>query len=314
MTRPREGLLIAAFAAMAVLVGGNAVGIRFSNRELDPLWGAGLRFGLAATLLVAAMAVLRLGLPSGRALTGALLFGLLDVGGAFALGYFALVELHAGFGSLLLALVPLTTLLLAVLHGQERLRVVAVAGTVVALVGVALMSRDPLRESLPVLSLLAALGSALCIAQATVLVRRFPPVHPVTMNAVAMTVGAAVLIAGSVLAGESLVVPQRAATWVALAYLVLVGSVVVFVLFLFVLRLWAASRTAYVYVLVPFITVALSAWLDDEPVGAGLVLGGLLVLTGVYVGALRPARAPPMPPEPALGPALHNPSNESRAA
>jgi drug/metabolite transporter (DMT)-like permease len=311
MPRPREGVLIAAFAAIAVLVGGNAVGIRFSNRELDPLWGAGLRFALAAILLVAAMAVLRLELPRGRALTGALLFGVLDVGGAFALGYYALVELHAGFGSILLALVPLATLLLAALVGQERLRVVAVAGTIVALVGVALMSRAPLRESLPLMSVLAALGSALCIAQATVVVRRFPPVHPVTMNAVAMTAGAAVLIAGSVLAGESLVVPQRAATWVALGYLVVIGSVVVFVLFLFVLRHWAASRTAYVYVLVPFVTVALSAWLDDEPVGAGLVLGGLLVLLGVYVGALRPARTPSMLPQPALGPSLHSPTTDS---
>jgi drug/metabolite transporter (DMT)-like permease len=312
MPRPREGLLIAAFAAIAVLVGGNAVGIRFSNRELDPLWGAGVRFGLAATLLVVAMALLRLELPSGRALTGALLFGLLDVGGAFALGYYALVELHAGFGSILLALVPLATLLLAVLHGQERLRALAVAGTLVSVVGVALMSRAPLRESLPLLSLLAALGSALCIAEATVVVRGFPAVHPVTMNAVAMTAGAAVLIAGSVIAGESLVVPRRAATWIALTYLVLVGSVVVFVLFLFVLRHWPASRTAYLYVLVPFVTLALSAWLDDEPVGAGLVLGGLLVLTGVYVGALRPARTPAIPPEPALGLALHNPSIDSK--
>src|ERR671920_204648 len=308
MPRPREGLVTAAFAAIAVLVGGNVVGIRFSNRELDPLWGAGLRFALAATVLGAAMAVLRLELPRGRALTGALLFGLLDVGGAFALGYYALVELHAGFGSILLALVPLATLLLAVLQGQERLRVVAVTGTLVALTGVALMSRAPLRDSLPPLSLLAALGSAVCIAQATVLVRRFPPVHPVTMNAVAMTAGAAVLIAGSMLAGESVTVPQRAATWIALGYLVVVGSVVVFVLFLFVLRHWAASRTAYVYVVVPFVTVALSAWLDDEPVGAGLVFGGILVVTGVYVGALRPARTPPTLPEPALGPALHSPT------
>jgi drug/metabolite transporter (DMT)-like permease len=128
------------------------------------------------------------------------------------------------------------------------------------------------------------------------------------MNAVAMTAGAVVLIAGSVLAGESLVVPQRAATWVALTYLVLVGSVVVFVLLLFVLRHWAAWRTAYVYVLVAFVTVALSAWLDDEPVSAGLTLGGLLVLAGVYVGALRPARTAPTPPVPALGPAIRNPS------
>jgi hypothetical protein len=38
--------------------------------------------------------------------------------------------------------------------------------------------------------------------------------------------------------------------------------------------------------------VLLSAWIDDEPIGAGLVLGGLLVLAGVYVGALRPAATP----------------------
>jgi drug/metabolite transporter (DMT)-like permease len=58
-----------------------------------------------------------------------------------------------------------------------------------------------------------------------------------------------------------------------------------------VLRYWAASRAAYEFVLIPVVTVALSAWLDDEPVGMGLGFGGLLVLTGVYVGALRPARA-----------------------
>jgi hypothetical protein len=44
---------------------------------------------------------------------------------------------------------------------------------------------------------------------------------------------------------------------------------------------------------VELLNLVLSAWLDNEPVGVGLVLGGLLVLAGVYVGALRPARAHP---------------------
>jgi drug/metabolite transporter (DMT)-like permease len=118
-------------------------------------------------------------------------------------------------------------------------------------------------------------------------VRRFPSLHPVAMNAVGMTMGAALLVTGSLLAGEPLLLPQRAATWVALGYLVMVGSVLVFVLYVVVLRDWAASRAAYVFVLIPFVTVALSAWLDDEPVGTPLVLGGLLVLAGVYIGALR---------------------------
>lgn len=300
MSGDDDRVALAAFVMIALFAGGNAVGIRFSNRELAPLWGASLRFSLAAALLVAVMAMLRLALPRGRALAGALLYGLINFGASFALVYYALVQLHAGFGQTLLALVPLATLLLAVLQRQERLRVAAVVGTLLALVGVALMSRAPLRGSLPLPSLLAVLASVLCIAEAGVLVRRFPPVHPVTMNAVGMTTGAALLVAGSVLVGERIALPQRTETWVAVGYLVAVGSALVFVLYVVVLRYWTASRTAYVFVLVPFVTVALSAWLDDEPLSAGLVLGGLLVLAGVYIGALRPARVPPTPAWPPL--------------
>jgi drug/metabolite transporter (DMT)-like permease len=157
------------------------------------------------------------------------------------------------------------------------------------------ISQGPLGASVPLGSLLAAVASAVCIAQAAVLVRRFPAVHPVTMNAVGMTTGAALLVAGSVLAGEPRPLPQHATTWAAVGYLVVVGSVVVFVLYLVVLSYWAASRAAYGFVLIPFVTVLLSAWLDNEPLGAGLLLGGLLVLAGVYVGALRPATPPATP-------------------
>ena len=287
-----ERVALASFAVGSILAGGNAVGIRFSNRELAPLWGAGLRFSLAAAVLVVAMAVLRLALPRGRALLGAVVFGALNFGAAFALAYYALVRMHAGFGQILLALVPLTTLLLAAVWRQERLRTGAVVGSVLALTGIALMSRAPLQEDVPPLSILAAIGSALCFAQAAVLVRMFPPVHPVTINALGMTTGGALLVLGSVVADEPVALPARAATWAAIAYLVAVGSVVVFVLYLVVIRRWGASRAAYTFVVIPFVTIVLSGWLDDEPVGPGLLLGGLLVLSGVYVGALRTQAAP----------------------
>ena len=51
MNLDRDGTALAAFIVGTVLAGGNAVGVRVSNRELDPLWGAGLRFALAACLL-----------------------------------------------------------------------------------------------------------------------------------------------------------------------------------------------------------------------------------------------------------------------
>ncbi len=155
-----ERVALASFVVGSILAGGNAVGIRFSNRELAPLWGAGLRFSLAAALLLAVMAVLRLAVPRGRALAGAVVFGALNFGAAFALTYYALVRMHAGFGQILLALVPLATLLLAVVWRQERFRTAAVVGSLLALAGIALMSRTPLEEDVPPLSLLAAIGSA----------------------------------------------------------------------------------------------------------------------------------------------------------
>ncbi len=293
MPRANDRVTLTAFVTGAVLAGGNGVAIRFSNRELDPLWGAGLRFSVAAILLLGLMTAMRLAFPRGSELLGALVFGVLQFGATFALAYYALIELHAGFGQIILALVPLMTLLLATAQGQERLHLVALGGTLLAFAGVLVMSRAPLRGSVPLTSLLASLGSALCFAQAAVLVRRLPPVHPVTMNAVGMAAGAVSLVAASLLVGESLERPDRTATWGATVYLITLGSIGVFLLYLFVLGRWAASRAAYSFVLIPIVTVVLSAWLDDEPVGPGLVVGGLLVLVGVYVGALRAPVAEP---------------------
>src|SRR4029453_12084220 len=134
-----ERVALGAFLVASVLAGGNAIGVRFSNRELSPLWGAGLRFALATTLLVALMAALRLAPPAGKALTGAVLYGALNFGAAFALVYYGFVEVHAGIGQTLLAVVPLATLLLAVLQQQERFRTEGILGAALALIGVAVL-------------------------------------------------------------------------------------------------------------------------------------------------------------------------------
>jgi drug/metabolite transporter (DMT)-like permease len=285
-----ERIALASLVASGVLAGGNAVCIRFSNRELAPYWGAGLRFVLAALLSLAVVLVLRIDLPRGRALIGAALYGLFQFGGSFGLAYYALVRIQAGLGQTLLALVPLATLLVAVAQRQERLRARAAVGAVVALAGVAVMSRASVGGSLPPLSLLAILGSVLCFAEAAVLVRRLPPVQPFAMNAVGMATAAAFLVVVAALKGEPFAFPREAETRIAVGYIVVIGSVVVFALALVVLRHWEASRYAYLFVLTPPITIVLSAWLDEERIGWGLLFGGLLIVAGVYVGALRPER------------------------
>jgi len=280
-------IVILAFVVETLLAGANGVAIRFSNRELDPLWGASLRFILAAILMIGIMKVRKLETPQGKSLWGAILYGLLQFAGAFGFAYVALVQIHAGLGQTLLALVPLATLLLAVLQSQEHLNVSAVTGTLLGLVGIGLIYLNPGREPIPPLALILILASALCFAQALVIIRQFQHIHPVALNAVGMVVGALVLIIASILFGEMWILPKRIETWIALAYVVIIGSVAVFLLHVFVARNWTASRASYVMVTIPIVTIMLSAWLDHEPVTTGLLFGGFLVLVGVYIGALR---------------------------
>jgi len=279
---------LAAFIAIVFLAGGNGVAVRFSNHELAPLWGATLRFGIAAAVLFVMVALRRLPLPRGGALIGSVLYGLLAFAGTFGLLYWGLVKAGAGLGQIILALVPLLTFLFAVVQGLERFRWQSLVGAVVALAGIGIIFGDQVRAAVPLISMLAIVGAAACMAESNVVIKRFPRAHPLATNAVAMGVGALVLLVATLIAGEPHPLPTQPQTWVAVGYVSLVGSVAVFSLFLYVIARWSASASSYVMLLIPLLTVALGAALDHEAVTGAYILGGPLVLFGVYIGAFAP--------------------------
>ncbi len=291
---------MAAFLAIVVVGGGNGIAVRFSDHELAPFWGATLRFGIAAFVLLAIVGLRRVPLPRGAALTGSLLYGLFGFAGAFGFIYWGLVAAPAGLAQVILALVPLLTFLFAVGQGLEHFRPQSLAGAVIALVGIAVVFGERLGSGVPIASMLALLAAAACMAESNVIVKRFPKCHPVANNAIAMTTGAALLFALSLVAGEAHVMPTGAQTWVALLYVSLAGSVVVFSLFLYVIERWTASATSYVMLLMPLVAVVLAAPLLGESITPAFVVGGAFVLAGVYVGAFarpisRRLRAPALP-------------------
>lgn len=278
--------VLAAFLAFVVLGGTNMVAVRFSNRELPPFWGASIRFFAAVVILVAFAAVQRLEFPRGRALIGAVIYGVLGFGAAYAFGYVGLRHVPAGLAAVTLALTPLITFGLAVTQGQEPFRWRPLAGGAVALIGIALMFSGSVSAAVPVLSLLALIAMAGSAAEASIVVKRFPRSHPVTTNVVAMLTGAILLLILSFVFREPHPLPGRASTWVALTYLVVLGSSTAFVLFLYVLRNWTASSVSYQFVLFPFVAVTLSAVLERVSFPPTLLAGMGIVLVGVYVGVV----------------------------
>lgn len=177
-------------------------------------------------------------------------------------------------------------LLLAVAHGMERFSVRALAGAVVALIGSVVIFFQPSELAFGWVSLVVLLVGALAASESVVISKRAGRLHPVAMNFVAMTAGAAALLVGSVVAGERLVLPEEGETQLALVYLVF-ATVALFLCVLVVVQRWAASSTAYVFVLMPIVAVVLGSVIADEPITLTTVLGGGIVGAGVYLGALK---------------------------
>ena len=286
-----DSLTLASFAVLVVLAAANVIAIKFTNQELPPFWGAGTRFAFATVLFYGVVLFQHQQLPRGRALVGAVLFGILQFGLGFALGYWALLEVPASVASVILATVPLFTLIFAVIARIESIHTRGVLGTLAAIAGTVIIFGTGTGKDIPLAHLLAALGTVVCFSLAPVVVKLYPQIPPAVMNTVGMFTGTLILLGLSLLYGEGAVVPKNPVTWIAQIYLIIPGSVGVFGLILFLLRRWTASGVSYQAVLSPIVTIGLSAWLLGEPLTSSLFVGCIFVIAGVYVGALAPNRS-----------------------
>jgi drug/metabolite transporter (DMT)-like permease len=280
-----DRLTLAAFFTVVIFLGVNFVAVKFSNQELPPFWGASLRFILASILLSSIVRIRHIPLPKGKAFTGAVLFGLFAFAINFGFLYWALTKVSAGMASVMFAAIPLITLLIASLIGLERLTWRGILGAGVVIAGIGVVFNEQLKFDIPFIYLGAVLLAAISAALSGIVVKYFPKSHPIATNAVAMGTAAILLLILSVFSKETFGLPALLSTWLALGWLV-ASSIVGFVLMVWILSRWSATATSYVGVLTPLVTVVAASLLAGETPTMAFLGGAVLVLFGVYVGAL----------------------------
>ena len=94
MTQQR--INVATFLAIALIGGGNPVGVAIAVDELDPLWAAAVRFLAAGVIFALAMVLFRVPVPRGRALAGGLIYGVIGFFGAFTFLFIGLQDTPPG--------------------------------------------------------------------------------------------------------------------------------------------------------------------------------------------------------------------------
>ncbi len=298
MNQKPDNATFAAFASTVLIGGTNFIAVSFSNREMPPLFGAAFRFAMAALLFFFIARARGIPLAHGRAAAGAALYGLLTFGVGVALMYYALVGLAAGTVAVIVSAVPLFTLIIAVLLRQEQLSPRRVVSGVLVIAGIAILSAGALGGSLSRPYLLAAIFAAVVSAFSSILAKSLTDIHPLNLNTIGITTGTLFLAVGSLLVGEHWALPHETQTWLAILWLVVLGSVMLFQLFLYILRRLTASASVYALAGMPVIAAGLGALLLDQPITMPVAIGGALVIVAVYIGAISGMRGTPKIPLP----------------
>lgn len=206
----------------------------------------------------------------------------------FVLFTLAYENASAGFVGLLVALIPIGTAVVAhYLLPDEPLHLAKVVGLVVAFVGVAflLLSGDSgLDEGgKPLLAAGLSIASVLSISFAGVYAKgRADEFDAMELTFMQFAIGI-VLIGATMLIAEGL--PGSISTWgwVLILYMTVVGSIVPFLLFFWLLQQVSATKASLVGYIVPLISLTAGIVLIDEKMQFGIAVGGLLILIGVVL-------------------------------
>lgn len=285
-----DRLTLLAFGIFILFGGAASIAVRYTYGELAPFWSGFLRFAVAALIFWLLMLVRGVPIPRGPAFRGAVIFGILSFGLSFVLIYYGLTKTPASLFQITSAIVPIVTIFFAAAHRLEPIRGRGIAGAFLALLGIVIAVSGSLTAGVEISipHILAIVASSACFAEANIIVKVFPPSHPFSTNAVAMTVGALIMGIASLLTGEQRALPSSTSTWLAMIFLILGATVIGFLLYLIVLKRWTASGISYSFVLYPIVTVVLATSLLDETITPIFLIGAAVVLLGVYVGALMP--------------------------
>lgn len=285
---------------LSVLWGGSFFFNGVAVRELPPLTIVLARVGIAALVLWAVLAVLRVRMPRVRGLWLVFLgMGLLNNVVPFALFVWGQHHIASGLAAILNATTPLFTVVVAhLMTPDERLTPGKAAGVVVGLVGVVVMLGTDLLAGLGVgfAAQVACLAAALSYAFAGVFGRRFrrmgvPPLATATGQVTASTL---VMLPLALAVDQPWTLPPPGlGTWGALIGIGVLSTALAYVLYFRILAAAGATNLLLVTFIIPVSAIMLGSLVLGERleakhfVGMALIGLGLAFIDGRLPGMLR---------------------------
>src|SRR6266850_3690314 len=267
--------------------------IKLGLNDLPPLTFAGIRFLIAATIVFSMIALRGVSFPTNRRdLTLLAVSGVLGFTLNYGLVFWGEQYISSGLAALLQSTLPAFGLIIAHYYlPGERMTLPKIAGVMMGVIGVGVIFSNQLQVSGPdaVWGGAALVLSAFCAAYANVLVKAYGlNLHPSVLAAGQMLFGLVPLfLVGIPLEGNPLRLHWTMMAVGALFYLAIVGTVIAFLLYYWLVQHMDVTKTMLIALVTPVVAVSLGVMVLNEDLNWRTFAGGAMIMSGIGLIVLR---------------------------
>jgi drug/metabolite transporter (DMT)-like permease len=270
--------------------------LKIGLRDLPPISFAAIRFLIATAILTAIIAVRRLSLPHSAkdwwmlAGTGVLAFAL-----NYGLIFWGEQYISSGLAALLQATIPAFGLVIAHLHlPAERMTPLKLVGVILGIAGVGVIFSNQLTFAGPkaLAGSVALVISSICVAYSNVLVKAHARnLEPTVIAGGQMFFGLIPLaIIGFATEGSPRNFHWTGMAIISLFYLAIVGSVIAFILYYWLVQHMDVTKTMLIALVTPVTAVLLGMLVLHEEMNWRTLAGGALIMSGIALLVIRRTR------------------------
>ncbi len=276
------------FGAMAIF------GVWAQQDGVDTATVLFVRFALAAVILLAIAAALRLSVPGIRTVAAVAAMGGIGYVGQSYCFFLALEHADASLVALLLYLYPALVAILAVMFLHEPINLTSGLALTIVLLGTAMVVGGGSGEVVGItLGVAAAAIYSIYILVGAVATRGQHPLMVATIVCCVAAIVCGVIVAVRMVSGLSDSLPASERGWLSLASIAVICTVVAILTFFAGLQRLGATSASVMSTLEPVVTVLLAMWLLGESLSVFQAVGGALILVAVICLALaRDHRTP----------------------
>ncbi len=256
--------------------------------HMPPLQMAGIRQLLGGACFVLFFLARGMAFPRKKEWVPVLVLSVLNFMLSNTLSAWGVKYIPAGLGSIISAIFPLWLVFIVMIVDKETVKRQTITGILLGFAGICVIFYEHLASFLLsefrfgiLLSLAATFSWAFGTLYTKKQAARFNPYFSLGLQ---MVISGIVLISVSAASGHSIPlgsIPSE--SWWAIAYLLLFGSIISFVAFLYALQHLPTEQSSIYAYINPIVAILLGAYIFKEPITVFIICGTIITLYGVYL-------------------------------